>query len=128
MDVLREVSRTELPEQLSLYGVRLAGSYFPVNGGGRNSGNFGLGWIVQPQAEVNFMGWTATAELYDYWGWKQKWYNWSVRDGVFKLGEPANASHSDGRIVRCVKMDAEVAAGGGGMTAGDGEEDHNWYE
>ncbi len=128
MNALREVSQTELPEQLSLYGVRLAGSYFPVNGGGRNSGNFGLGWIVQPQAEVNFMGWTATAELYDYWGWKQKWYSWSVRDGEFKLGEPANGGHSDGRIVRCIRMDAEVAAGGGGMTAGDGEEDHDWYE
>ena len=107
VDALREVSQIMPPEQLSVFGVRMAGSYFPVNGMGRNAYSFAImGWIKQPMDKVYFMGWTATTQLYEYYGYKQQWYSWSVRDGEFNINEVpdnANSVPSIGRIVRCVK-------------------------
>ncbi|MCM1176894.1 MAG: fimbrillin family protein [Clostridium sp.] len=137
---IKEHSETEAPERLSNYGVQVAGSYFPFTGGGRSAqGNnmFGLGWVVQPQATMPFIGWTATAECFKAYGQcHQMWYEWNLgqeRDGYpFNMGDtPVNGStgYAVARPVRCIKMGPEVSFGGdGGMTGEDGKEEHGWYE
>ena len=133
---LREKALKDTPVSND-YGFRVAGTYFAVNGGGRAATNmmFNLGWMVQPQAGVNFMGWTATADCLNYMnGYHQKWYNWTLEQDKTTLlmseeTTQSNSGNAIGRTVRCVKMHPEVDLGGdGGMRGEDGEEEYEWYE
>ncbi len=105
---LIKVSGTVQPYKVSEFGVNLAGSYFPINGVGRDGRNFGLGWIKQPSASVNFMGWSATSDCMDYYGMHQRYFNWTLETNqTFILSETTtqtpNSGTSVGRTVRCVK-------------------------
>ena len=109
---LIKVSETIKPYRVSDIGVNLAGSYFAVNGGGRKAnGNqlFSLGWVIQPQAGVNFTGWSATSDCMDYYGMQQRYFNWTLETDqvTFTLSsqttQTPNSASSVGRTVRCVK-------------------------
>ncbi|MCM1502912.1 MAG: hypothetical protein NC115_09640 [Bacteroidales bacterium] len=110
---MKKVSETDPPYKVSDYGVYLAGSYFAFNGGYRNAANgtnlFNLGYVVKPQANMPFLGWTATSDCYDYWGMYQKYYNWQLLNDNVTFDLPTettqnpNSASANGRTVRCVK-------------------------
>ncbi|MCM1502915.1 MAG: hypothetical protein NC115_09655 [Bacteroidales bacterium] len=109
---MKKISGEDNTYKVSDYGVCFCGSYFAFNGRGRTANGtnlFNLDWIRKPQADMPFIGWTATSDCMNYYGMQQKYYNWQLKNDnvTFDLPDETtqtpNSASSIGRTVRCVK-------------------------